>query len=102
VELLAEGPASIAAATALLAGLPVLPTQNVLEVRLVCLCKYWQAERYTPPFTDLSYPNGLAVDSAGAVYVADSGNSRVLKLAAGDDSDRTTVHRRQRCRTSDR
>jgi len=33
VELLPEGPASIATATALLAGLPVLPTQNVLEVR---------------------------------------------------------------------
>jgi serine/threonine protein kinase, bacterial len=35
------------------------------------------------PFTGLSYPDGLAVDSGGGVYVADSGNNRVLKLAAG-------------------
>jgi DNA-binding beta-propeller fold protein YncE len=35
------------------------------------------------PFTDLNAPAGVAVDAAGAVYVTDAGNSRVLKLAAG-------------------
>lgn len=35
------------------------------------------------PFTGLDWPNGVAVDSAGAVYVADQYNSQVVKLAAG-------------------
>jgi serine/threonine-protein kinase len=35
------------------------------------------------PFTGLSNPGGVAVDTAGDVYVADSGNNRVVKLAAG-------------------
>jgi serine/threonine protein kinase, bacterial len=35
------------------------------------------------PFTGLSYPSGVAVDSAGDLYVADNDNNRVLKLAAG-------------------
>lgn len=35
------------------------------------------------PFTDLNKPGGLAVDNAGNVYVADTGNARVLKLPAG-------------------
>ncbi|MBO0879145.1 MAG: hypothetical protein J2P17_01935, partial [Mycobacterium sp.] len=33
------------------------------------------------PFTGLSGPEGVAVDSIGNVYVADTGNSRVVKLA---------------------
>lgn len=33
------------------------------------------------PFTGLSGPLGVAVDAAGNVYVTDTGNSRVLKLA---------------------
>ena len=33
-------------------------------------------------FTGLSFPEGVAVDSAGTVYVADYNNSRVLKLPA--------------------
>jgi DNA-binding beta-propeller fold protein YncE len=33
------------------------------------------------PFTGLSDPSGVAVDAAGNVYVADSGNNRVVKLA---------------------
>ncbi|BCZ20583.1 non-specific serine/threonine protein kinase [Mycobacterium senriense] len=37
------------------------------------------------PFTGLYQPQGLAVDSAGAVYVADF-NNRVVKLAAGSNS----------------
>ena len=35
------------------------------------------------PFTGLAWPMGVAVDSAGDLYVADNGTSRVLKLAAG-------------------
>ena len=35
------------------------------------------------PFTGLNSPGGVAVDTAGNVYVADHGNNRVLKLAAG-------------------
>ena len=33
--------------------------------------------------TGLSYPQGVAVDSTGTVYVADGQGNRVLKLAAG-------------------
>ena len=38
------------------------------------------------PFTGLSYPEGLAVDRAGNVYVADRGNDRVVKLPAGPNT----------------
>ena len=34
------------------------------------------------PFTGLDRPVGVAVDLAGAVYVTDGGNNRVVKLAA--------------------
>ena len=34
-------------------------------------------------FTGLANPSGVAVDSAGAVYVTDAGNNRVVKLVAG-------------------
>jgi serine/threonine-protein kinase len=37
----------------------------------------------TLPFDDLDSPDGIAVDSEGAVYVADSRHDRVLKLAEG-------------------
>jgi serine/threonine-protein kinase len=36
----------------------------------------------TLPFTGL-YPDGVAVDAAGNLYVTDHVNNRVLKLAAG-------------------
>jgi serine/threonine protein kinase, bacterial len=39
------------------------------------------------PFTGLKEPNSVAVDSAGAIYVADSGNNRMVKLAAGASSE---------------
>ena len=35
------------------------------------------------PFTGLSGPQGVAVDTAGSVYVVDYRNKRVVKLAAG-------------------
>ena len=40
----------------------------------------------TLPLTGLNTPKGVAVDSAGDVYVADMGNDRVLKLAAGSST----------------
>ena len=41
------------------------------------------------PFTDLNRPGGVAVDTAGDVYVADTGHSRVLKLPAGSTTQVT-------------
>jgi DNA-binding beta-propeller fold protein YncE len=38
------------------------------------------------PFTGLTYPSGVAVDAAGDVYLTDSGNHRVLKMAAGSNA----------------
>jgi serine/threonine-protein kinase len=35
------------------------------------------------PFTGLKFPNSVAADNAGDLYVADTQNNRVLKLAAG-------------------
>jgi serine/threonine protein kinase, bacterial len=35
------------------------------------------------PFTGLDWPWGVAVDSTGNLYVTESRNNRVLKLAAG-------------------
>jgi serine/threonine-protein kinase len=42
-----------------------------------------QPSQVVLPFTGLNHPDGVAVDGAGNLYVADRGNSRVLKLAAG-------------------
>jgi serine/threonine-protein kinase len=38
------------------------------------------------PFTGLSNPLGVAVDTAGNVYVTDNSNNRVLKLQAGSST----------------
>jgi hypothetical protein len=38
------------------------------------------------PFTGLNVPGGVAVDTAGDVYVADRDNNRVVKLAAGSNT----------------
>jgi sugar lactone lactonase YvrE len=37
------------------------------------------------PFTGLTYPISVAVDAADNVYLTDTGNDRVLKLAAGSN-----------------
>ncbi|EUA51216.1 NHL repeat family protein [Mycobacterium xenopi 3993] len=37
------------------------------------------------PFTDLNHPDGVAVDTAGNVYVTDTDNNRVLKLEGGSN-----------------
>jgi serine/threonine-protein kinase len=37
----------------------------------------------TLPFTELTDPGGVAVDSKGTVFVTDSGNNRALKLTVG-------------------
>ncbi|MBP1822525.1 SMP-30/gluconolactonase/LRE family protein [Mycobacterium sp. OAE908] len=42
------------------------------------------------PFTGLTYPTSVAVDAAGNVYLTDTGNDRVLKLAAGSN-DQTVL-----------
>ena len=42
------------------------------------------------PFAGLTYPSGVAVNSAGDIYLADTGNGRVLKLAAGS-SEQTVL-----------
>ena len=38
------------------------------------------------PFTGVNYPGGVAVDTAGDVFLADMHNNRVLKLAAGSST----------------
>ena len=40
-------------------------------------------QQITLPFTGLNIPDGVAVDSAGNLYVTDGENNRVVKLAAG-------------------
>jgi serine/threonine protein kinase, bacterial len=39
------------------------------------------------PFTGLKFPDAVAVDTAGAVYVSDRGNDRVVKLAPGASTE---------------
>jgi sugar lactone lactonase YvrE len=47
--------------------------------------------RPTPlPFTGLTYPSGMAVNSAGDIFLTDGLNDRVLKLAAGS-SEQTVL-----------
>ncbi len=45
-----------------------------------------QERQFAVPFTDLRVPHGVAVDTAGNVYVADGRTNRVLKLAAGSNT----------------
>ncbi len=43
------------------------------------------------PFDGLSHPQAITVDHSGAVYVADTGNNRVLKLPAGATKHQTLL-----------
>jgi len=43
------------------------------------------ADQTELPLTGLEYPEGLAVDSAGNVYVVDGRNRQVVKVAAGSN-----------------
>jgi sugar lactone lactonase YvrE/serine/threonine protein kinase len=45
----------------------------------------------TLPFTGLNYPHSVAVDAAGAVYVTDYANNRVVELAAGGSATPTVL-----------
>jgi DNA-binding beta-propeller fold protein YncE len=42
--------------------------------------------QFALPFNDLRMPHGVAVDAAGNVYVTDARTNRVLKLAAGSNT----------------
>jgi len=41
------------------------------------------SSQVTLPFTGLLYPSGVAVDSRGEVFVADTDNARVVELPRG-------------------
>lgn len=64
----------LALCTALVAGIAIFAFVYFTGQKAVAL-----------PFTGLDTPDGVAVDSAGNVYVTDLGSKRVLKLAAGTD-----------------
>ena len=49
------------------------------------------SSQITLPFTGLSGPNGLTVDAAGDVFVADTYNNRVVELPAGATSSSQQV-----------
>jgi serine/threonine protein kinase, bacterial len=64
----------------------------VAVVAMVAVVAYllWplSSSRQIVLFTRLGHPHGVAVDSAGSVYVADHDHSKVLELAAGSISPR--------------
>ncbi|CAF1478273.1 unnamed protein product [Rotaria magnacalcarata] len=41
--------------------------------------------------TQLSYPSGLFVDTLGTLYVADSGNHRVMRWTQGDKKQASVI-----------
>ncbi len=49
------------------------------------------AQTLTSIGTGLNGPTGVAVDSSGNVYIADSGNNRLLKVTAGGNSQTTVA-----------
>ena len=53
----------------------------------------WPQSEQTLPFTGLPSPAGVAVDPAGNLYVTDTGNKRVLKLAAGSSTQTVLLRR---------
>jgi serine/threonine-protein kinase len=53
-----------------------IPTEAVLKLSA------GSSTQNVLPFTGLNQPEGVAVDSAGDLYVVDYGNTWVVKLAA--------------------
>ena len=83
------------------------PTQNNRVLKLAA----GSGTQTVLPFTGLNEPAGVAVDTAGNVYVTDASNNRVLKLSVGLRTSQTALpftglklprggggHRRQRVR----
>jgi serine/threonine-protein kinase len=52
-------------------------------VVLTAVITHWHTNQVELPFTGLNRPGGVAVDTAGNIYVTDEGSNRVLKLPAG-------------------
>ncbi|MGA8325001.1 MAG: hypothetical protein WB757_02875, partial [Candidatus Cybelea sp.] len=50
------------------------------------------AGKQTAQLTGFSQPQGLALDTAGNLYVADTGNSRIQVYAAGYNGTPTTIN----------
>jgi streptogramin lyase len=87
-----EGPAARRSrAPWIVAGLSTVIVAAIVAVPVVL----WQSHKSTTSpqlmraFTGLNNPRAVAVDSSGAVYVADSGNNRVLKLPAAASAPTT-------------
>ncbi|WP_269455142.1 serine/threonine-protein kinase PknD [Mycobacterium kyorinense] len=66
---------------ALIAGAIALVAVTTAAIGISALSKY-----IVLPFTGLKEPTGVAADSSGNLYVADTRNDRVLKLAAGSST----------------
>jgi sugar lactone lactonase YvrE len=91
VALLVGAIVILAVALALAVGIPALTKHQPTASPPTAAIAPTPAKRsYGPqvdlPFTGLKNPNGVAVDSAGNVYVADPASNRVLKLAAGSST----------------
>jgi DNA-binding beta-propeller fold protein YncE len=76
-----------AAGAAAPAGVGLGPDYATVETRVMKKeADRTSPSKLEPPLTGLKEPAGLAVDSAGALYVADQGTNRVLKFASGAKS----------------
>jgi sugar lactone lactonase YvrE len=77
-----SGRSKIAAAAGVIAIIAVIAAVIAVVIAVV------KAGQQPPhlPFTGLKHPSGVAVDTAGTVYVTDPANKRVLTLAAGSST----------------
>jgi serine/threonine protein kinase, bacterial len=73
---------------ALVAGAVALVVVIAAAVGIPALSKHQPSEsaQTVLPFNGLKYPDSVAVDSSGTLYVVDGNNNRVLKLAAGSST----------------